>query len=86
MQLVPRRLADIIAENVNVQPEIITLSTHFNEDLKVESLDFVQIILSCEEEFNLKIRDAEAQRIRCVEDLVLLLERDGVQFADKKVI
>ena len=56
------KLRQIIAEVLNVDPEEITMETTFVDDLGADSLDIFQIIMGCEEEFDIGI-PTEAARI-----------------------
>ncbi len=66
--MVFEKIKKVIVEQLGVEPESITLNTSFIEDLGVDSLDLFQIIIELEEEFNVKIEDAE--QIKTVEDAV----------------
>ncbi len=46
----------------------------FVDDLGVESLDFVELILALEEEFDLIISDEDAEKIHTVGDVVKYIE------------
>lgn len=43
------------------------------EDLYVDSLDLVEIIIECEQEFGYPITDDKAQNLKTVQDLVNLI-------------
>ena len=44
------------------------------EDLYMDSLDLVEIIIECEQEFGYPIRDDKTQNLKTVGDLVNLIE------------
>ena len=46
------------------------METTFIEDLGADSLDIVELIMALEEEFDLEIPDAEAEKIVTVNDVV----------------
>ena len=62
------RLKKIIADQLSVNEEDITPESSFIEDLNADSLDLVELIMSLEEEFGVKISDEDAEKIRTVQD------------------
>lgn len=62
------RLKKIIAEQLSVSEEEVVPEANFIDDLNADSLDLVELIMSLEEEFNVKISDDEAEKIRTVQD------------------
>ncbi|HHU56328.1 MAG TPA: acyl carrier protein [Acholeplasmataceae bacterium] len=68
------KVANIIANELNVDEKKITLETDLQNDLGADSLDAVELIMAIEEEFNITIPDEKAQNIRTVKDIVSLLE------------
>lgn len=62
------RLRKIIAEQLSVNEEEVTTDASFIDDLNADSLDLVELIMSLEEEFNVKIPDEDAEKIRTVRD------------------
>ena len=64
------KLQRIIADVLNVDPEDITMSTTFVDDLGADSLDIFQIIMGIEEEFDIEIPQESAEHIVTVGDAV----------------
>ena len=64
------KLQSIIAEVLNVEPEEVTMTSTFVDDLGADSLDIFQIIMGIEEEFDIKIPDDAAEHIVSVGDAV----------------
>ncbi len=64
------RVRDIVAEDLGVDEDKITMDSRFIEDLGADSLDAVELILEMEEEFGLEISDEDAEKIRTVGDAV----------------
>jgi acyl carrier protein len=62
------RLRKIIAEQLSVNEDEVTTDASFIDDLNADSLDLVELIMSLEEEFNVKIPDEDAEKIRTVRD------------------
>lgn len=63
------RVINIINEELGVNAK----SEDTFDDLYADSLDLVEIIIECEEEFGYPIRDDEAQNLKTVGDLVNLI-------------
>ena len=73
MTTVDERVKKIIAEQLGVEEEEVTLEAHFVEDLGADSLDTVELVMALEEEFEIEIPDEahrnfwpETARIRCI--------------------
>ena len=64
------KLQGIIAEELNVDTEDITMATTFVDDLGADSLDIFQIIMGIEEEFDIEIPQEAAENIVTVGDAV----------------
>lgn len=71
--MILEKIKKIIADQIDVEEESITLDTSF-QDLGVDSLDLFEIIISVEEEFDVQIADAEA--IKTVGDAVKFVEKN----------
>ena len=68
------RLKKIIAEQLSVSEDEVTPDASFIEDLNADSLDLVELIMTLEEEFGVKISDEDAEKIRTVGDVVKYIE------------
>ncbi len=68
------KLKKVIAEVLNVDPDEITMSTTFMDDLGADSLDVFQIIMGIEEEFDIEIPAEKAEKITTVEEAVELIK------------
>ena len=53
------RLKAVIAEQFSVTEDSIDMDTSFTDDLGADSLDFVELTMAVEEEFNLSETDEE---------------------------
>ena len=68
-------LAEILEEIAGVLPGDVTLDKSFTDDLDVDSLSMVEIALSAEEKFGVKIPDDELANLRTVGDAVGYIEK-----------
>ena len=64
----------ILAEQVDVEEDTITMDTNLEEDLSADSLDVVDLLMSIEDEFEIEIPDEEIDNIRTVAELVSYIE------------
>ena len=62
------RLKKIIADQLSVNEDDVVPEASFIDDLNADSLDLVELIMSLEEEFGVKISDEDASKILTVQD------------------
>jgi acyl carrier protein len=55
-----------VVERLGVEETEVTEEASFQEDLNADSLDLVELIMSLEDEFGMKIPDEDAQKITTV--------------------
>jgi NADH dehydrogenase (ubiquinone) 1 alpha/beta subcomplex 1 len=53
-----------------INPDKLTLESHFINDLGLDSLDHVEVIMAMEDEFAFEIPDADAERLMRPADIV----------------
>lgn len=71
MEAIFERVKDVIGEQLGIDDlDTITMETTFIDDLGADSLDIVELIMALEEEFDLEIPEAEAEKISSVGDVV----------------
>ncbi|MDR2042925.1 MAG: acyl carrier protein [Clostridium sp.] len=68
------KLKKVIAEVLNVDPEEISFTSTFMDDLGADSLDVFQIVMGIEEEFDIEIPAEAAEKISTVEEAVELIK------------
>ncbi len=64
------KLKEIIVENLGIEGDTITLESHLQDDLGIDSLDAVELALQIEEELGVKIPDDVFAKMETVGDLV----------------
>lgn len=64
------KVKEIIVEQLGVVENTVTMEASFIDDLGADSLDIVELIMALEEEFDLEIPDADAEKIVSVSDVV----------------
>ncbi len=70
MEEVFDKVKEIIVEQLGVAENTVTPEASFIDDLGADSLDIVELIMSLEEEFDMEIPDADAEKIVTVNDVV----------------
>lgn len=65
-------IQSILAENLGIDPEEITLESTF-ESLKIDSLDMVELVCSIEDELGVEFGDDE--QMSTVEELVAYVDK-----------
>ena len=68
------KVRDILAEQLEIDPESITLDTNIVDDLDADSLDFVEMITSIEDEFKIVVTDEKVGDFTTVRQVVEFLE------------
>ncbi|MBR4158107.1 MAG: acyl carrier protein [Oscillospiraceae bacterium] len=68
------KVRDILAEQLEINPDTITMETNIMEDLGADSLDVVELIMALESEFGIMINDETAATLVTVSEIVKFLE------------
>ncbi|HEY4363932.1 MAG TPA: phosphopantetheine-binding protein [Bryobacteraceae bacterium] len=68
------RVAGVIAKTQKISPESVTLDKTF-EELKIDSLDGINILFALESEFDIDIPDEAARTIKTVREMTEGVEK-----------
>lgn len=68
------KVQGIIASQLDIDKERITMESSLLDDLKADSLDIVELIMDLEAEFDIEIPDEDLEQVRTVGDIVTKLE------------
>jgi acyl carrier protein len=63
-------IKEFLLDALPLTEERITMEARFQEDLEADSLDLVELIMTLEEKYGIKISDEEAAGIKTVGDAV----------------
>jgi acyl carrier protein len=69
------QVKSILVETLSVDEDKVTMEARFQEDLETDSLDLVELVMTMEEKFSIKISDEEAAEIKTVSDAVEFVEK-----------
>ncbi len=72
------KLKEIIAEELSVDEDEITLETSFKEDLGADSLDLFELIMTLEEEYDIEIPVEELTDLDTIGDVIDFLHERGI--------
>jgi acyl carrier protein len=74
---IEERVKEIIVKELSVNPEQVTSTASFIEDLGADSLDTVELVMAFEEEFGVEVPDEEAEKLQTVGDVVKYIEANS---------
>ena len=72
---IQERVRKILAENLSVPEDTVTMESRFQEDLDADSLDLVEAVLALEEEFGVSIPEEEMEGVTTVGQAVNLVSQ-----------
>jgi len=65
-----RKIIEMAAEEGGVEPATVSPTSHFQDDLKYDSLSTVEFAMALEEEFEIAIPDEDIETLRTVGDVI----------------
>lgn len=68
------KVKELIAEQLDVDADTVTVTSNIQDDLGADSLDVVDLVMSLEEEFDMEIPDEAVANIKTVGDIVKYIE------------
>jgi len=72
--MVFEKVKHIIADQLGVEQDEITMQTSMMGDLQADSLDAVEIMMALEDEFEIEIPDEDAENFKNIGDIVKYIE------------
>ncbi len=79
IELIKERVIDVIEENFGIPSKELTFTTSFFSELGMDALDFMELIMAFEEEFDMDIDDDDAERLSTIDDVVHYLSQRSRQ-------
>ncbi|MBQ9065984.1 MAG: acyl carrier protein [Clostridia bacterium] len=67
-------IKEILADQLELDPEEITLESDFVQDLGADSLDLVDLVMSIEDEFGVEVPDEAIEGLTTVGDAVKFIQ------------
>jgi acyl carrier protein len=72
------KIREVIAEQLDVNPDEITEDTNLQDDLGADSLDIVELVMAFESEYDIELPTEERENIATVKDIMDLMKKMGV--------
>ena len=72
--MVFEKVREILCDQLEIDPDEVTLDTDLVKDLGADSLDLVDVVMSLEDEFDKEIPDVDVENIKTVGDIVSYIE------------
>ena len=68
------KLKELVVDQLGVEEDEVTMEASMQDDLGADSLDLVDLVMSVEEEFGVKVADEDLEKIKTVGDIVNYIE------------
>jgi acyl carrier protein len=69
------KIISLIAKQLDVEEDNITMETNLIEDLEADSLDIADLVMELEEQLDIEIDDEELENLKTVGDIVSYIEK-----------
>ena len=73
------KMKEIIADQLGVSEDEVTLEASFKEDLDADSLDLFELVMALEEEYDVEIPSDDLAEVNTVGDVINYLKDKGVE-------
>lgn len=68
------KVNEFLVDEFEIEESALGLDAHLIDDLGIESLDFVDIVVTIEKEFGFKVKREEITEVRTLNDLYTYIE------------
>jgi acyl carrier protein len=75
MSDIEKRVREVVARTLKVDPSFVTNEARFVEDLGAESIQSVELVAAFEEEFDIEMEDEEALAVKTVGKAIEFIDR-----------
>ena len=73
------KMKEIIADQLSVSEDEVTLEASFKDDLDADSLDLFELVMALEEEYDVEIPSDDLAELNTVGDVINYLKDNGVE-------
>ena len=68
------KVKDLLVEELQINPDDITMGAELSKDLNINSIELADLVMLCEEKFDIVIEDGDIHDFVTVGDVVKYLE------------
>ncbi len=69
------KVRELIAQQLNISEDTVTMESEIIKDLGADSLDVVEMLMGLEEEFSITVEEEDAVKLKKVSDIVELIDK-----------
>ena len=73
------KVKELLADQLSIDEDEITLESNFKDDLDADSLDLVELVTNVEDEYGISIPTEELKDIATVGDFIEYLKAQGIE-------
>ena len=73
------KMKEIIADQLSVSEDEVTVEASFKDDLDADSLDLFELVMALEEEYDVEIPSDDLAELNTVGDVINYLKDKGVE-------
>lgn len=68
------KFVDLLVQELQIDPKEITMDAELSNDLGINSIELADLVMICEEKFDIVINDDDIRKFTTVGDVVAYLE------------
>lgn len=68
------KFADLLVDELQIDRDDITMEAELSNDLGINSIELADLVMLCEEKFDIEINDEDIRKFTTVGDVVAYLE------------
>lgn len=68
------KVKELVAAQLGIDEAVIKPESNFKEDLKADSLDLFELVMSLEDEYSVSIPSEELEKLLTIQDVVSYIE------------
>ncbi|MBE6589911.1 MAG: acyl carrier protein [Ruminococcaceae bacterium] len=70
-------LKNLLVEELQIDPDDITLESNLASDLGINSIELADLVMTCEEKFDVEFKDEDISNLATIGDVVKYLEENA---------